>query len=90
MTRRSHSNPDAKPRDPADAWEDAVVKQCAAAMGGWLKGSLHLSRPISSLTKVEVETLARIAIHLWIVEATNRVNEKINPVEMRKLKTLLS
>jgi len=87
--RDRKSKPVAREPDPADVWEDATALKAALLMGAWLKGSVHLSRPVASLTKTEMKTLATIAFHAWIVEASHRVNANIDPTERSKLNQLL-
>jgi ornithine cyclodeaminase/alanine dehydrogenase-like protein (mu-crystallin family) len=91
MTNRQHAKLSTVAREPdaADVWEDATALKAALLMGAWLKGSVHLSRPVSSLTKAEMKTLAMIAFHSWVVEMSHRVTSDIDPAERKKLNQLL-
>jgi hypothetical protein len=73
----------------ADVWEDQTAEKAALAMAAWMKRSVHLSRPLSSLTKVEMKNLALAAINCWIVAASHRVAETPDPNERTKLHNLL-
>lgn len=81
--------PAAKP-DPAEAWAERVNEQCAMAMIAWLKGSVHLSRTISSLKLPEVKALAAAACTTWIIAASRRRFVEPDPVQRAKLERLLS
>ena len=93
MTRKEPANSYQRPAgepDPAEAWADATNTKAAMAMVRWLRGSVHLSRTISSLKLEEVKALAAVANHTWIVEASHRVKVEPDSVQRAKLKTLLS
>lgn len=87
--KREKTKPAPRPVDPADVWQEAVAGKAAKAMAAWMKGSVHLSRPLRTLTMPEMKTLAITAIHTWIVEASNRAGQKIDPDERNKLYKLL-
>lgn len=89
MVKRPPTIVAARVPDPADVWEDEVAELAAKAMAVWLKGSVHLSRSLNSLTKAEMKKLALQAIHTWIVAASQRVNQPVDPGELRRLRTLL-
>jgi hypothetical protein len=80
----------ARPVDPADVWDDATAEKAAVAMAAWLKGSLHLSRPISSLTKTEMKNLALVANHTWIVEMSRRADGAAVEIDIKPLSALLA
>ena len=78
-----------RPPNPDDQWCDALRTSCARAMGQHLKGSINLMRPISSLTKPELEALAEACTAHWIVEVSKKVaQEKLTPT-LREFKQLL-
>jgi hypothetical protein len=87
--REKKDKPPPRPVDEADVWEEEITELCAKAMAIWLKGSLHLSRPINSLTRTELKNLARTAVHVWIAAASERVTQTPDPVEKAKLNRLL-
>lgn len=97
MTKRPHTNYDKKtPKpvsrevDPAEVWAAATNEKAARAMAAWLKGSVHLSRIIGSLTLGEMQALASTANHVWIVEASRRRSVEPDPAQREKLQNLLS
>jgi hypothetical protein len=94
MKTRHNTNGRVKPERPPDdlavEWVTAVNDKAVKAMVAWLKGSLHLSRPISSLTRHEMSALAQTAIHVFIIEASHRVTVEPDPVRREKMKILLS
>jgi hypothetical protein len=93
MAKRQNANSYTRPKndpDPAEVWAEKTNELCAMAMVNWLRGSVHLSRTISSLKLPEVKALAAVACHTWIVEASHRVKVEPDPVQRDKLKMLLN
>jgi len=92
MTKRPHTKankPLARAWSEDDAWVDEVAVKAAEEMARWLKGSLHLSRPISSLTRLEMKALALAAIDTWVVNASRRLLTTVDEDEKSRLNTLL-
>lgn len=90
MTRTPHdrrrNKPVAREQTADDVWAAGANAKVAEAMAAWLKGSVHLSRPISSLTRDEMTRLATNAVNTWIVLASQRVNDKTIPADALKSK----
>jgi len=89
MARKSHDREKVEPRavHPADVWAADAAAAVAVSMAAWLKGSVQLSRPISSLTRDELERLATGAINTWIVLASKRMADM--PEDSREIRKLL-
>jgi hypothetical protein len=79
----------ARPRSPDDEWADHARAECARAVGVWLEGSARLDRPIRSLTFSQLECIAEVVISRWIVLASERIAERPDAPEQRKLSMLL-
>jgi hypothetical protein len=81
----------AKPREPNPdgAWLDHVRAECARAVGEWLEGTVRLDRPIRSLTFLELQCIAEAATSRWIALASQRIAERPDAPESRRLSTLL-
>jgi hypothetical protein len=76
-------------RSPDDEWADHARAECARAVGEWLEGSVRLDRPIRTLTFSQLECIAEAAISCWTVLASQRIAERPDASESRKLWTLL-
>lgn len=55
-----------------DAFQAHATREAALAIGDWLLASVMLNRPIRSLTRAELESLATTAISRWIVIRAQR------------------
>lgn len=78
-----------RPPNPDDQWVDELRTSCARAMGQHLKGSVNLMRPISSLTRPELEALAEACTAHWIVAVSKKkADEALSPT-LREFKQLL-
>jgi len=89
MTQRRRDKPVVREPDPSDIWAEKAAAKAAEAMAAWMKGSLALARPMSSLTKGEMNLMAVSAIHSWIVSSSERMIETADPDEREKLKQFL-
>lgn len=58
---------------PDDEWRAKRMESCAKAGAQWLKGSVNLMRPISSLTLPELTALAQNITDRWIVVTSHRI-----------------
>jgi hypothetical protein len=52
------------------------VSEAAKAIGQWLEQKASLDRPIGSLTKRDLECIARVAMYRWIVLVSHRIAER--------------
>ena len=72
-----------------DEWQAHTTREAARAIGEWLEGRGKLHQPIRSLTMPELEAMAQNAISRFIVLASQRIAQRPDESESRKLSTLL-
>jgi hypothetical protein len=72
-----------------DEWQAHVAREAGKAMGKWLEGRGNLHRPIRSLTVPDLEAMAQNAISTFIVKASERIKQRPDESEWRRLSILL-
>lgn len=72
-----------------DEWQAHVTTEAALAMGRWLEARGRLDRPIASLTRKDLECIASNAISRFIVLASERRTQALEPEERAALDLLL-
>lgn len=72
-----------------DEWQAHVTRMAAKAMGEWLEGRGGLNQPIRCLTMPDLEAMAQNAISTFIVKTSQRIRERPDESESRRLSILL-
>jgi hypothetical protein len=72
-----------------DEWQAHVTREAAKAIGEWLEGRGGLHQPIRCLTLPELEAMAQNAISVFIVQTSERIAQRPDGPESRKLSMLL-
>lgn len=72
-----------------DEWQKHVTREAAKAIGEWLEGRGGLHQPIRCLTMRDLEAMAQNAVSVFIVKASQRITERPDEPESRRLSILL-
>lgn len=72
-----------------DEWQAHVTREAAKAIGEWLEGRGGLHQPIRCLTMRELEAMAQNAISVFIVKTSQRMADRPDEPESRRLSILL-
>jgi len=72
-----------------DEWQAHVAREAAKAIGEWLEGRGRLHQPIRCLTMSDLEAMAQNAISVFIVKTSQRIRERPDEPESRRLSILL-
>ena len=72
-----------------DEWQAHVAREAAKAIGEWLEGRGGLHQPIRCLTMPELETMAQNAISVFIAKTSERIAQRPDEPESRRLSMLL-
>jgi hypothetical protein len=72
-----------------DEWQAHVTCEAAKAIGEWLEGRGGVHQPIRCLTMRDLEAMAQNAISVFIVKTSQRIRERPDEPESRKLSILL-
>ena len=72
-----------------EEWEAHVTREAAKAIGEWLEGRGGLHQPIRCLTMPELEAMAQNAISVFIVKTSERIAQRLEEPESRRLSMLL-
>lgn len=70
-------------------WQAHVSREAAKAIGEWLEGRGGLNQPIRCLTMRDLEAMAQNAISVFIVKTSQRIRERPDEPESRRLSILL-
>ena len=72
-----------------EEWQAHVTREAAKAIGEWLEGRGGLHQPIRCLTMPELEAMAQNAISVFIVKTSERIAQRLEEPESRRLSMLL-
>lgn len=72
-----------------DEWQAHVTHEAGKAIGEWLEGRGSLHQPIRCLTMGDLEAMAQNAISVFIVKTSQRIAQRPDEPESRRLSILL-
>ena len=72
-----------------DEWQAHVTREAAKAIGEWLEGRGGLHQPIRCLIMSDLEAIAQNAISVFIVKTSQRIAQRPDEPESRRLSILL-
>ncbi len=72
-----------------DEWQAHVTHEAAKAIGEWLEARGGLNQPIRCLTMPDLEAMAQNAISVFILTTSQRIAQRPDAPESRRLSILL-